>query len=279
MSADATTLVRQEWEEGDRRLEAERGDRAPLRAPARAGRGRHRRAAEAGRPDVHARRARRRLPRRRALGARGRRGARAVAGLAARPRARPRRRVPRVPARRRRLPARDRAARSAAAAATPAARRGSWLAALCSRRPSLFALGIALGEALHDNPKPEFNGYNARKRSSREQPWCKKRKLWPDSRGWRTETTASGSRSGRRPGSSASPRARSASGPTRAGCPPSTRPGGHRRYRRSDLEAFLDRSGPGGRPKVGPARPARRRRRQGARARPRQPRVRGLHRP
>ncbi len=29
-------------------------------------------------------------------------------------------------------------------------------------------------------------------------------------------------------------------------------PGGHRRYRRVDLEAFLDRSGPGGRPKSGP---------------------------
>jgi excisionase family DNA binding protein len=29
-------------------------------------------------------------------------------------------------------------------------------------------------------------------------------------------------------------------------------PGGHRRYRRADLEAFLDRSGPGGRPKAGP---------------------------
>jgi excisionase family DNA binding protein len=29
-------------------------------------------------------------------------------------------------------------------------------------------------------------------------------------------------------------------------------PGGHRRYRRSDLETFLDRSGPGGRPKSGP---------------------------
>src|SRR5437762_1483829 len=29
-------------------------------------------------------------------------------------------------------------------------------------------------------------------------------------------------------------------------------PGGHRRYRRADLEAFLDRSGPGGRPKGGP---------------------------
>ena len=29
-------------------------------------------------------------------------------------------------------------------------------------------------------------------------------------------------------------------------------PGGHRRYRRTDLEAFLDRSGPGGRPKAGP---------------------------
>src|SRR3954463_2072944 len=29
-------------------------------------------------------------------------------------------------------------------------------------------------------------------------------------------------------------------------------PGGHRRYRRSDLEAFLDRSGPGGRPHAGP---------------------------
>src|ERR1700716_54728 len=29
-------------------------------------------------------------------------------------------------------------------------------------------------------------------------------------------------------------------------------PGGHRRYRRSDLEAFLDRSGPGGRAKSGP---------------------------
>jgi hypothetical protein len=28
MSADATTLMRQEWEEGDRRLEAERNDRA-----------------------------------------------------------------------------------------------------------------------------------------------------------------------------------------------------------------------------------------------------------
>ena len=27
MSADATTLVRQEWEEGNRRLEGERGDR------------------------------------------------------------------------------------------------------------------------------------------------------------------------------------------------------------------------------------------------------------
>src|SRR2546425_5876879 len=29
-------------------------------------------------------------------------------------------------------------------------------------------------------------------------------------------------------------------------------PGGHRRYRRSDLESFLDRSGPGGRSKAGP---------------------------
>jgi excisionase family DNA binding protein len=29
-------------------------------------------------------------------------------------------------------------------------------------------------------------------------------------------------------------------------------PGGHRRYRRSDLESFLDRSGPGGRAKSGP---------------------------
>jgi len=29
-------------------------------------------------------------------------------------------------------------------------------------------------------------------------------------------------------------------------------PGGHRRYRRGDLESFLDRSGPGGRPKAGP---------------------------
>jgi excisionase family DNA binding protein len=29
-------------------------------------------------------------------------------------------------------------------------------------------------------------------------------------------------------------------------------PGGHRRYRRSDLESFLDRSGPGGRPRAGP---------------------------
>jgi excisionase family DNA binding protein len=29
-------------------------------------------------------------------------------------------------------------------------------------------------------------------------------------------------------------------------------PGGHRRYRRSDLEAFVDRSGPVGRPKAGP---------------------------
>ena len=29
-------------------------------------------------------------------------------------------------------------------------------------------------------------------------------------------------------------------------------PGGHRRYRRTDLEAFLDRSGPTGRPKAGP---------------------------
>lgn len=29
-------------------------------------------------------------------------------------------------------------------------------------------------------------------------------------------------------------------------------PGGHRRYRRADLETFLERSGPGGRPKGGP---------------------------
>jgi len=29
-------------------------------------------------------------------------------------------------------------------------------------------------------------------------------------------------------------------------------PGGHRRYRRSDLDAFLERSGPGGKPKTGP---------------------------
>ena len=29
-------------------------------------------------------------------------------------------------------------------------------------------------------------------------------------------------------------------------------PGGHRRYRRTDLETFLERSGPGGRPKSGP---------------------------
>ena len=41
-------------------------------------------------------------------------------------------------------------------------------------------------------------------------------------------------------------------------------PGGHRRYRRSDLDQFLDRSGPGGAPPVparGAARPDRRRRR------------------
>jgi excisionase family DNA binding protein len=29
-------------------------------------------------------------------------------------------------------------------------------------------------------------------------------------------------------------------------------PGGHRRYRRTDLEAFVDKSGPGGKPKAGP---------------------------
>src|SRR5438046_7900335 len=29
-------------------------------------------------------------------------------------------------------------------------------------------------------------------------------------------------------------------------------PGGHRRYRRADLETFLERSGPGGKPKAGP---------------------------
>ena len=29
-------------------------------------------------------------------------------------------------------------------------------------------------------------------------------------------------------------------------------PGGHRRYRRTDLETFLERSGPGGKPKSGP---------------------------
>jgi excisionase family DNA binding protein len=29
-------------------------------------------------------------------------------------------------------------------------------------------------------------------------------------------------------------------------------PGGHRRYRRADLETFLERSGPGGKPKSGP---------------------------
>jgi CheY-like chemotaxis protein len=29
-------------------------------------------------------------------------------------------------------------------------------------------------------------------------------------------------------------------------------PGGHRRYRRMDLDAFLERSGPGGKPKDGP---------------------------
>ncbi|HEY8628183.1 MAG TPA: response regulator [Gaiellaceae bacterium] len=29
-------------------------------------------------------------------------------------------------------------------------------------------------------------------------------------------------------------------------------PGGHRRYRRMDLDAFLERSGPGGKPKAGP---------------------------
>ena len=29
-------------------------------------------------------------------------------------------------------------------------------------------------------------------------------------------------------------------------------PGGHRRYRRADLELFLDRSGPGGKPRSGP---------------------------
>src|ERR671933_2730416 len=29
-------------------------------------------------------------------------------------------------------------------------------------------------------------------------------------------------------------------------------PGGHRRYRRRDLDAFLERSGPGGRPATGP---------------------------
>src|SRR3954462_2863845 len=30
-------------------------------------------------------------------------------------------------------------------------------------------------------------------------------------------------------------------------------PGGHRRYRRGDLEAFLERSGPGGRQREGPS--------------------------
>ena len=53
-------------------------------------------------------------------------------------------------------------------------------------------------------------------------------------------------------------------------------PGGHRRYRRRDLDEFLDRSGPGAAPPRGPARTDRRRRQAAPRVRPRQPRDRGL---
>ena len=169
MSADATTLVRQEWEEGDRRLEAERGDRAPLRAPARAGRDRHRGAAQA----ASARRTRSRSSRTptatpSAGRARPSRSARPSSGLAPRPRPRPRRRVPRATSAAPSTTSRDRAGRAAPAAPRAGRGRSSGSLAL-ARGVVLFGVGIALGEALHDNPKPEFDGYNARKRSCRER--------------------------------------------------------------------------------------------------------------
>src|SRR5207247_3490221 len=99
------------------------------------------RAREARRPDVHPRRARRGLRRGRTLVARRRRRARAGAGLAAHAVRGRGRGLPPLPARCRRL----RAVRR---------RRLLWALAALLVAAVLFGVGVAVGEALHDNPRP-----------------------------------------------------------------------------------------------------------------------------
>ena len=125
-----------------------------LRAPAPADRRRHGGAPQAGRADVHARRARRRLPRRGALGARRGRDACAVERLAPRPRPRPRRCVPRRTSAAPSTTSRDHAGRATVAEPPGAAARRGSLALVAAA--ILLAAGIALGMALHDNPNPNL---------------------------------------------------------------------------------------------------------------------------
>src|SRR5256714_1504233 len=113
----------------------------PLRAARHAGRAPDRRASPSRRRHVLARRARRRLPRRGHVGAPGSRRPRPEPGLAPRPLPRPRRGLPRLPARRDRL-----------RLVTGWTR---WLLVFFAAAV-VFAVGIALGEAIHDNPKPRI---------------------------------------------------------------------------------------------------------------------------
>src|SRR5205823_5383678 len=136
--------------------------RRPRAVPpaARARRGGHRGAAETGRLDVLARRARRVLPRRGTVGGRRDRGARRCAGVAALGLDRRRRRVPSVRARRARL--RSVTAIPSGRPPLRSERRHRRRRLLAVTRWALrllvlgavFAGGVALGEALHDNPKP-----------------------------------------------------------------------------------------------------------------------------
>ena len=118
----------------------------------------HRRAAAPGRPDVHARRARRLLRAAPSAGRATRRRRARRRRLAARPRDRRRRRVPPLRARRARLrpvtEPRPDARRGRTAPQTAPPSRGRPLAARLLVLAVVFGAGVALGEALHDNPQP-----------------------------------------------------------------------------------------------------------------------------
>ena len=143
---EALELSRHEWDDGHRRLEAERGDPTPLPA---AGRARSRPLTDELRRRVGGTYSLAELAaayRDADAWARAAVADRAPgAGLAARPRPRPRRGLPRLPARRERL---------------PAVTGWSALAARSSSPPTVvFAVGIAVGEAHPRQPEARNHAY------------------------------------------------------------------------------------------------------------------------